>query len=379
MVNIARIFVGLIAATGIILTVAPAAEAQTYVYPITGYNTYYGYNTGYTYNNYDSTGCVAITNYLSIGSSDYYTAGQVSMLQQYMGRLGYMTGVSGTYDYNTSNAVSRFQSLHGISVTGTVGPQTRAAIQQASCGGYSYGNPTPIYTNNNNYCYGSNSWNRYEYPYSYTYGNYNSYNCGVTLNSASASYSYNLITITLRGYGFNQGTNTIHFNGSTYTASSYDGTTLTFTVPNGYYSGNYDIYVVGSNGLSSNTLTFPMSSSSYYYNNNNNNGYNYSNNVSLSNVSGPTSVRTNTYNTWNVTVNNSAYGYNYNNSQYVTTTVDWGDNTNATSQSSYVSGSQNLSFSHTYSYPGTYTMHVTSTGNNGAYAYQTLVVSTYSY
>ncbi len=370
MAKIARISSVFLVVAGLFLTMVPAAQAQTYVYPINSYG------SSYVTPSYSTAGCVTLTNYLAIGSLDLFTNGQVSMLQQYLNRAGLMTGVSGSYDWNTRNAVVAFQASHGITATGTVGPITRAAINQASCG---YATVPPVIapvvvppTIWNTGCVDSS---RY-YPYDTSYrscGNSNGYNynygnnAAITLNSANATYNYGSATITLRGYGFTSN-DTVHFDGSTYTAYSADGTTLTFTIPNGYYSGNYDIYVVNSYGASSNTLSFPMSSSNNSYNSNNGT-------VSLSSINGASSVQTGTTNTWNVSVSNSSY-YNYN-SQYTTIVTDWGDSSNTTSQSINLSGSQNVSFSHVYNNAGTYTIRLTATNSNGAYAYQTLTITVY--
>lgn len=372
MAYIARILsVFLIA--GFVLTTAPVAQAETYVYPLNNYG------TSYT-NTYGSTGCITLTSYLAFGSSDFFTNGQVSQLQQYLNRAGYLSGVSGSFDTNTYTAVRALQIARGISPTGTVGPVTRAAINQASCG---YGYVPPVTTVYPSYTPPATNWNtwncssyssqasRYVFPPAYDYG-YNNNNCnGVTLNSAVASYN-NSMTITLTGYGFSSQGNIVHFNGSTFNAYSSNGTTLTFTVPNSYYSGSYDIYVVNNNGVSSNTLSFPITSNGNNYNYNNS----YNTSVSLSSINGPSSVQTGNSNTWNVTVTNSSNNsYNWN--QNTSVMVNWGDSSNTSTQQVNLYGNQNLSFTHVYNQTGTYTIRMTATGSNGAYAYQTLTIQAY--
>jgi peptidoglycan hydrolase-like protein with peptidoglycan-binding domain len=355
---------------------APFAEAQTYVYPIntTGY--------GYSAPSYNSS-CLSLTRYLSLGSSDGYTGGEVTMLQQFFNRTGYLSGVSGYFDNGTVGAVINWQRDHGISATGTVGPVTRASLNQQSCGS-SYlpapipapiPVPVPVPPSNNN-CYWQNGNYTCNNCVGSYYGNNNcNYNCnanynsncyGATLNSMNASYNNGAVTITLRGYGFSTQNNTVHFNGTTFTnVSSYDGHALSFTIPYGFYSGNYDFYVVTGNGAMTNTLSAALNSSGW--NNNNSSGT-----VSLSSINGPTSVSTGSSNTWNVSVSNSTNSY-YGN-QLVTLNVDWGDGTTISTQQASIYGSQNLSFSHVYYNNGTYTMRMTAQGSNGAYYYQNLTV-----
>jgi ferredoxin len=67
----------------------------------------------------------SFTQYLSVGS----TGGEVSALQQFLSDKGFYSGsVTGTYGSLTESAVKAFQSAHGISPLGFVGPSTRAAL-----------------------------------------------------------------------------------------------------------------------------------------------------------------------------------------------------------------------------------------------------------
>lgn len=371
---------GIVAATLVVMAGAiTATNAQMYVYPIGssyGYGTSYstGYSSTYPYTSpYSTSGCVVLTKYLMPGSTDIFTGGQVTVLQQFLNRTGSLRGTSGIFDQNTYTAVVNFQIAHGILPTGTVGPITRAAIQQASCNGLvptPYVPPVnPIYPYNPSYP--SNCvWNNNYYSNS---GYYYNNNCGLHIDSASASYSYNSMTLTITGYGFSP-TNTVYFNGNAYTGySSSNGQQIVVTIPSTFYTGNYNLYVVNTYGMTSNTLTFPVGNSNNY-------GYGP---VTLSSITGPTNVQSGSSNTWNVTVTNNNYNgysynynYNYNNSnnQYAQVTVNWGDNTSVSSQNLYISGSQNLSFNHTYYGNGTYTMQITVNAN-GQTAYQNLTVS----
>lgn len=72
--------------------------------------------------------CVAITYTLLVGSADASTAGQVSLLQQYLG-----IGPTGYFGPVTEKAVQAWQSSRGIASLGTsgygiVGPKTRSAM-----------------------------------------------------------------------------------------------------------------------------------------------------------------------------------------------------------------------------------------------------------
>jgi peptidoglycan hydrolase-like protein with peptidoglycan-binding domain len=273
------VFAALIALVAGIAPVASTAHAQTY-YPSTAYSSV--------------SSCISLTAYQTIGSSDASTGGQVTELQQFLNHTGNLSGVSGYFDNGTYGAVINFQSAHGISPTGTVGPETRAAIAQVSCGSSSAYNPStgyvvspaqPIYpsgvpaSSSNNTCYSTGSTyvcsyipvssvptysntypvstpaytNGYGYTNGYSnngyvnngYSNSNScsysyengvygYYCGINNNpviaSFSSSYSSTGVTITVTGYGFSS-TNTVHFGPQTVTGVYSNGTTLTFTIP----------------------------------------------------------------------------------------------------------------------------------------------------
>jgi peptidoglycan hydrolase-like protein with peptidoglycan-binding domain len=81
--------------------------------------------------------CLSLQGNLRYGSSDYYTGGAVTSLQTFLNGQGYFSSAyigSGRFGSITLHAVAQFQSAHGISATGFVGPITRAAIAQITCG-----------------------------------------------------------------------------------------------------------------------------------------------------------------------------------------------------------------------------------------------------
>ncbi|MDQ5955012.1 MAG: hypothetical protein QG621_15 [Patescibacteria group bacterium] len=90
-------------------------------------------------------------------------------------------------------------------------------------------------------------------------------------------------------------------------------------------------------------------------------GYPYRNgSVQITGVTGPNTLAVNQQGTWTVTTNSPS-------NSYINVTVQWGDQAAYpyaySNQTSMVNG-QN-SFTHSYSYPGTYTVIFTATDNNG--------------
>jgi len=110
------------------------------------------YNPGYAYPQftqpvsqpYYGYGCPALSYNLTLGSSDYYTQGQVSALQNFLrNRYNDSRLTGGYFGSLTRSYVARFQQEMGVyPVTGGVGPLTRAAIAR-TCGGGYYPNPNP--------------------------------------------------------------------------------------------------------------------------------------------------------------------------------------------------------------------------------------------
>lgn len=303
--------------------------------------------------------CLSLTAYQYLGVSDAITGGQVTILQQFLNRTGYLNGVSGYFDSGTYGAVVNYQLAHGITPTGTVGPITRASINQQSCtGAYPYQNPYP-------------------------------YNAPPSISSLSSYNGSPGMSVTI--YGSNFANNAaVNFNGSTIANSYATNGALTFTVP--YVSnGTYQVYVSNAYG-SSNSVSFSVNG----YTNGNCNYYNNSyqcdcgyypyNNCNtqpssgtwfgtgsqprISSISGQGSAPAGTTQTWSV------MAYSLNNMPF-TVTVDWGDGTSQQSSQNYGNSQQSYQFSHAYSSSGTYTIRFTATDTTGSYAYSTLPVSVY--
>jgi len=76
---------------------------------------------------------VTVSSGASAGFTELLTVGsqnaQVTALQQKLAALGFYTGsVTGYYGSATEQAVKKYQTAHGISMTGSVGPATRTAL-----------------------------------------------------------------------------------------------------------------------------------------------------------------------------------------------------------------------------------------------------------
>jgi hypothetical protein len=399
---------------------------------ITNAQAYYG-----NYSTYGSAyGCLTLTAYQQLGTTDSQTNGQVTLLQEFLNQTGYLSGVSGTFDTGTLGAIINYQNAHGILATGVLDPITISAINAQSCeNGYgsNYGGSAPIYSypitqyGNGTNCYWSGGYNSTYvcrtsgapiiYPvnpgdpmicntnvYGNGYYNNGSWNNGcngynsIRLNSLSASYSYNTATITVTGYGFTSSGNTVHFGNSIISnVYSPNGTTLVFSVPTGYAVGTYSITVSNAQGGLSNALSFAISGNSYYGNNWNGSAYNnYGNNCDtnyyvpvynnysnkydcnsnaapiLSAITGPSNVVTGTTNTWDVSLENSS-------TAYASLTMNWGDGDSSIPSSSNSGYNGIYSFSHEYITPGVYTMRLTSTSANGVTTYQTYTVTVTGY
>lgn len=189
------------------------------------------------------------------------------------------------------------------------------------------------------------------------------YNCPPT-NTGTPTISYLLpnsgavgTSVTVYGTGFSATGNTVHFgNGIISNKQSFDGRSISFTVPSslsgyGYQPiglGTYDVSVTNSYGVTSNTMPFTITSVGTT-----------GSAPSVSGITGPTSLQTNVSGTWTVTVQNPS-------NAYLTTTVNWGDSSAyaQNTQSTYAQGSTALTFSHAYSQNGSYT--ITFTVSNGA-------------
>ncbi len=226
------------------LLIAPIVLAQTY------------YPSSYT-------NCGSIPAGLSVGSRGT----DVSNLQSFLVAQNYPGGgswmITGYFGQATAAAVRNFQSMHGLPQTGMVDTSTAAAM--SSCGGVgfpAYSVPTypplypipttpvvPVYP--------------VQYPY---YNNY--YGNTPVITSLSQNTGSAGSTITIYGVGFDQWSNTVHFGGTAvYNVASQNGTSLTVTVPNNYYSYSYagtvvQITVQNSHGTS-NAVSFTMYGNQY--------------------------------------------------------------------------------------------------------------------
>ncbi len=82
-----------------------------------------------------NSACLALQNDLRYRMTDALSGGEVSALQDFLQSEGYLNaGPSGFFGLMTTGAVKKFQSDHGISPTGYVGPLTRAEIKAVACG-----------------------------------------------------------------------------------------------------------------------------------------------------------------------------------------------------------------------------------------------------
>ena len=385
------------------IIVSTIATVSLFAVGIASAQTYYPYTPTYTSSVYGS-GCVNITQTLSVGSTDQNTGGQVSVLQRFLVSQNLLSASlpMGYFGSSTGLSVRTFQRNHGLPVSGVVGEQTRSAIQSVSCSGQN--------SSNYNYNYGNNyTYPGYTYPTynnNYTYPNYNSnYNnnyycngsyvpsgtgCGGVQNQSCAYWgscnSGNPTTtyinpafgavstsVTVMGSGFSSTGNTIHFgNGIITNLNSIDGTSLSFTVPSqlsGYGSqpvtlGTYNVSVTNASGVTSNSMPFAITS------------LGTSGTPTIQSVNGPTSIAAGTQGVWTIVIN-SQFG-----NPYVTTSVRWGDENLygyyqgfAAPQTTYATGQQTLTFTHTYQQSGTYSIIFTVSDSTGLSNTSTLSVT----
>lgn len=364
---------------------ANVASAQSYYQPYS-YNTYGASYVGT---------CVNLVSDLQYGSR----GNQVSQLQTFLVSRNFPGGgswmITGNFKSATLAAVRSFQQSQGLMASGVVDAATRAAISRVSClsgqgGGYSSGyNYNNIYPNTYATPYNYHNINCY-YTYPYTCNNYN-YG-SVMLTSLSVTGGQPGTNVTIYGSGFDYSNNTVYFGMTPLTnISSYNGTSLTFTVPSYVSNGTIGVYVTNSRGTS-NTLSFTVTSNTYP--NSCNYPYNYgsccqSGQVgqftqgyggyvygygyqycppqgvapSITSLNGPTSLTAGVQGTWTIQVNNPG-------NSYMTTSVNWGDAgvgyaSAAAPQTTYQQGVNTLTFTHTYYAAGTYTVVFTVSNASG--------------
>jgi len=226
-----------------------------------------------------SAACVSISGTLYRGQS----GSEVRSLQAFLVTRNYPGGgswmITGYYGAATEAAVRNFQRETGLPVTGTVDGATRDAIVRVSCGGSGYiSSGYPYLSTPTTYTY---DWSGgYAYPYQQTYPTYPAYPTYPTYPSYPSyptypSYPYypypqsnqpflNMLSphegfpgtaVTIYGTGFEYGNNTVYFDGTALSSSSYGGTTLSFTVPQNARAGINHVKVSNGRGTS-NTLDF---------------------------------------------------------------------------------------------------------------------------
>lgn len=207
------------------------------------------------------------------------------------------------------------------------------------------------------------SYSACNYPYSY--GTYNTTYCPPNVNTPYINYVNPTSgavgsTVTIYGSGFSPTGNTVRFGGGVITGlNSADGRTITFMVPSQLSGpssqfvtvGTYNVSVSNFAGYTSNSVPFSVTSTGGSYGA-----------PTISSVNGPTSLTTGTLGTWTIVINNQ-------NNTYMTTSVRWGDegtySSYASSPQTSYSGTNTLTFTHTYYTPGTYNVVFTVTNSAG--------------
>ncbi len=338
----------------------------SYQWPYSGASPYtnnynYGFNYNYGYNNYNQCGTYPYY-YPCSNYSSYGTAPHITSFSPTIASPGSTVTVYGTNFDLYSNTVyvggttlSGIPSQNGTAITFTM-PATMSGSVSVSVGNaYGTSNSLTIQMSGSGYPY------NYNYPpYNYPCG-YNGYACP---NAQTPVVTYLSpqqgavgASVTVYGYGLSSTGNSVHFgNGIIANLMSVDGRSVSFVVPSslsgyGYQPiglGTYQVSVTNSDGLTSNALPFTITSTSQ------------GGNVSITNVSGPSTLGIGVSGTWSITVQNPS-------SSYLSTSVNWGDSgyyAPSTQQANVYSGSNTLTFSHVYSAGGTYT--ITFTVSNGA-------------
>lgn len=258
---------------------------------------------------------------------------EVINLQQFLASNGYFTaGATGFFGPLTFRAVQSFQADNGIAAVGSVGPLTRAAIARIWC--------RPILP-----------------PQREVFLR--------TMDPASGPVG---TQVTLKGNGFTRDNTIVFGSGVVMNVPSYDGSTLTFTVPDGisprcFYSnprclmasqqtmtGNYGISVENTNGTS-NSIVFVVTSA------------NVGGTLSVNGLDAPSSLSMGASGTWTVRATSNGVG----NLHY---SAHWGDEVYAEAQASLMypgprEVQNSATFTHAYQRAGTYTATFTVTDDYG--------------
>ncbi len=266
---------------------------------------------------------------------------QTALISQGFLSNGLVTGYFGTM---TFFATKRFQASRGIPPTGFVGEMTRSALNQIGCSGPIIPPMPPVISSPEI----------------------------ISISPSSGPFG---TTVTLYGRNFSTSAiNSINFAGTQNVRtglSSYNGTTLQFTIPatpcpqGGYVCaqvalapGNYPISV-SNNGGTSNTVWFLVTDQYVTQDRA----------PSINGVEGPTTLVTGQQGTWTVRATDPYSGN-------LTYSVTWGDEnvTNANAAAAYTSYGQSASFTHAYYNAGTYTPRFTVRNSRGLEAVSTMTV-----
>lgn len=137
----------------------------------------------YFLNSSAQSGCLNLQNSLQFGSKDYFTNGEVTKLQEFLGNKGYFEyEPTGYFGRITMNAVMNLQRDNGLYTVGIVGPLTRQVIYSISCNNI----PVPISVPNTNpprvyYCDidGQNYSDIYSYNFGCKHATNQTYYCSI--------------------------------------------------------------------------------------------------------------------------------------------------------------------------------------------------------
>ena len=197
-----------------------------------------------------ASSCVSLSSNMAYGqrSSEVRTLQSYLVDQNYPGGGSWM--ITGLYGAATQVAVKMFQQQHGLTQSGIVDAQTRAAL---NCG-YA----------NSSYNYNYSSSNTYSYPnvpvytapitptpivYSYPYTG------TPMLNSLSVNTGGPGTSVIVYGSNFDYSSNTVYVGSQSLGAFSSNGTTISFVIPSNVGTGNVNIRVANAYGTS-NSLAF---------------------------------------------------------------------------------------------------------------------------